>query len=234
MKKVVLITGADGGIGSAITKELVEHGYRLSLGALNPDQLEEQFGPQTDDIRFHKLDAFDPATAEAWVSAAAKRFGRIDGLVNAIGLATRVTLMDDNDEELDKLWEVNVKTPARLTRLCMPYLEVCGEGRIVNLVSLGGKRIANVPMGYGVTKFAAMGLTHSTRTHGWDKGVRATAICPGWVSSPMSVNSKTRNIEPEEMTQPETIAQLVRTALELPNNAAMAEMVVNCEFEDLF
>lgn len=232
--KVVLISGADGGIGATIVEELRSHGYRLSLAALDTRTLVEKFGPETPSCIYQPFDAFKKDSAEAWVDRTAKMFGQIDGLVNAIGLALRVTIMDDNDDDLDKLWEVNVKTPLRLTRLCMPHLEKSGHGRVVNLVSLAGKRIANVSVGYGVTKFAAMGLTHATRTYGWEKGVRATAVCPGWVRTGMSVKSPTLKLRPEDMTQPETIAHLVRTAIELPNNAAMAEMVVNCEFEDLF
>jgi NAD(P)-dependent dehydrogenase (short-subunit alcohol dehydrogenase family) len=231
---VILVSGSDGGIGTAIVKELVEHGYRLSLAAMNTSLVTEKFGPETPDRIHQSFDAFEHGSAERWVDRTVETFGQIDGLVNAIGLGTRVTIMDDNDEALDQLWEVNVKTPLRLTRLCMPYLEASGKGRVVNIVSLGGKRIKNVSVGYGLTKFAALGLTHATRTYGWEKGIRATAICPGWVKTDMSLKSPTLKIQPDEMTSPATIAQLVRTALELPNNASMAEMVVNCEFEDLF
>lgn len=233
-KPVILVSGSDGGIGTAVVTELIEHGYRLSLGAMDTNVLLEKFGPESPDRIYQPFNAFERESAKAWVNRTSKTFGQIDGVVNAIGLGLRVTIMDDNDEGLDKLWEVNVKTPLRLVRLCMPYLEACGKGRVVNLVSLGGKRIRNVPVGYGTTKFAAMGLTHAIRTYGWDKGIRATAICPGWVRTTMGLNSPTRKIPPEQMIDPATIAQLVRTALELPNNAAIAEMLVNCEFEDLF
>lgn len=233
-KPVILVSGSDGGIGSAIVTELIAHGYRLSLGSMDTGLLVEKFGPETPDRIYQPFNAFERGSAEAWVDRTAKTFGQIDGLVNAIGLGIRVTIMDDNDEDMDKLWEINVKTPLRLARLCMPYLEACGKGRVVNLVSLGGKRIRNVSVGYGVTKFAQLGLTHAIRTYGWDKGVRATALCPGWVRTSTSLKSPTLKIQPHEMTQPETVAHLVRTAIELPNNAAMAEMVVNCEFEDLF
>ncbi|CAN7696646.1 SDR family NAD(P)-dependent oxidoreductase [Mesorhizobium sp. LjRoot246] len=233
-RPVILVSGSDGGIGTAIVTELTAHGYRLSLGAIEIKALVEKFGPESADRIYQPFNAFERGSAEAWVDRTAKTFGQIDGLVNAIGLAVRVTIMDDNDEDLDKLWEVNVKTPLRLARLCMPYLETCGKGRVINLVSLGGKRIKNVTVGYGTTKFAAMGLTHAIRTYGWDKGIRATAICPGWVKTNMGLTSPTRRIQPEQMIDPSTIAHLVRTALELPNNAAMAEMLVNCEFEDLF
>ncbi|RWJ31933.1 SDR family NAD(P)-dependent oxidoreductase [Mesorhizobium sp.] len=233
-KPVILISGSDGGIGSAIVAELIEHGYRLSLGSMDPKLLVEKFGPETSDRIYQPFNAFERGSAEAWVGRTVETFGQIDGLVNAIGFGVRVTIMDDNDEGLDKLFEIYVKTPLRLARLCMPYLEACGRGRVVNLVSLGGKRIRNVAVGYGVTKFAQLGLTHAIRTYGWDKGIRATALCPGWVKTSFSVKSPTLKIQPHEMTQPETIAHLVRTAIELPNNAAMAEMLVNCEFEDVF
>lgn len=85
-----------------------------------------------------------------------------------------------------------------------------------------------------MSKYAMLAVNHSTRTLTWDKGVRATAVCPGWVSTDMSKNSKTRTMETEDMTTPETLAHLIRINIELPNNAAVAELLVNCEFEDVF
>jgi NAD(P)-dependent dehydrogenase (short-subunit alcohol dehydrogenase family) len=175
-KPVVLVSGGDGGIGSAIVEELSAHGYRLSLGSLDVGLLAERLGPESPDRIYQPFDAFDAKSAERWVARTAETFGQIDGVVNAIGGGRKVTIMDDDDAGLDLLWEIYVKTPLRLTRLCMPYLERCGRGRVINIVSLGGKRIRNVSVGYGVAKFAQMGLTHATRTYGWDKGVRATAI----------------------------------------------------------
>ncbi|GAJ95512.1 MULTISPECIES: SDR family NAD(P)-dependent oxidoreductase [Rhizobium] len=228
--RVVLISGASRGIGLAIARELAEHGYRLSLGARDVKMLETQFGPENDRLHYAHFDAYEPATSDRWVASAAEKFQRIDALVNNAGLGEQVSLMDDNDEALDRLWAVNVKAPLRLTRLCMPHLEATGAGRIVNIASLSGKRVRNAFVGYNMTKFAVMGLTHTTRQVAWEKGVRATAICPSFVRTEMS--SYTNKVTPDEMIQPETLASLVRTAIELPNNAAMAEMLVNCRLED--
>lgn len=118
-----------------------------------------------------------------------------------------------------------------MTRLCMPHLEASRSGRIINIASMSGKRVRNAFVGYNMTKFAMLGLTHTTRHFAWDKGVRATAICPSFVRTEMS--SYTTKVAPEEMIQPETLAALIRTAIELPNNAAMAEMLVNCRLEDM-
>lgn len=228
--RVVLVSGANRGIGAEITRNLLANGYRVSMGARNVKTLEDAHGPQSDMTLYASFDAYDAPTAAAWVDETVARFGRIDALVNNAGNGEQVHLMDDDDEALDRLWAVNVKAPLRMTRLCMPHLEKTGCGRIVNVVSLSGKRVRNAFVGYNMTKFAAMGLTHTTRHVAWDKGVRATAICPSFVRTEMS--AYTNKVSPEDMIQPETMADLVRTAIELPNNAAMAEMLVNCRLED--
>lgn len=227
---VVLISGANRGIGRAIAEHLLDHGYRLSLGARDTGALQEIYGTHADRVLCCRFDAYEPKTASEWVDATVARFARIDALVNNAGLAEKVELMDDNDEALDRLWAVNVKAPLRMTRLCLPHLEATGRGRIVNIASLSGKRVRNAFVGYNMTKFAVMGLTHTTRHVAWEKGVRATAICPSFVRTEMS--AYTSKVMPEEMIQPETMAELVRTVIELPNNAAMAELLVNCRLED--
>ncbi|NTE53782.1 SDR family NAD(P)-dependent oxidoreductase [Agrobacterium tumefaciens] len=229
--RVALVTGAGRGIGLAIARELAEHGYRLSLGARDTAALEAAFGPEGGQFHYAHFDAYEPANAQAWVNGAVARFGRIDALINNAGLGERVSLMDDNDEALDRLFAVNVKAPLRMTRLCLPHLEQTGTGRIINIVSMSGKRVRNAFVGYNMTKFAVMGLTHTTRHVAWEKGVRATAICPSFVRTEMS--AYTNKVMPDEMIQPETLASLVRTAIELPNTAAMAEMLVNCRLEDM-
>lgn len=231
ISRVVIISGANRGIGLAIAQELSGRGYRLSLGARDPASLADVFGPESDSLQFARFDAFDKTSATDWVAAAVDRFGRIDGLVNNAGSAEQVSLMDDDEEALDRLWTVNVKAPLRLTRLCLPHLEATGAGRIVNVASLSGKRVRNGSVGYNMTKFALMGLTHTTRHVAWDKGVRATAVCPSFVRTDMS--SHTKKLAPDEMIQPGTMAELVRTLIELPNSAAIAELLVNCRLEDM-
>ena len=227
---VILVSGANRGIGKAIAEELIQHGYRLSLGSRDPAALDAAF-PQLDEHHHcHHFDALDHDSARAWVDGAVAHYGRIDGLVNNAGMHAPVRLRDDEEAQLDQLWAVNVKAPLRLTRLCLPHLEKTGRGRIINLASLSGKRAPNDMVGYNMTKFALVGLTHSTRQAAWDQGVRATAVCPGFVRTDMSAH--TDKIGPGDMTQPATLAHLVRTLIELPNNAAIAELAVNCRLED--
>ena len=138
--RVALISGANRGIGAEIAKELVSHGFRVSLGARRPESLVECHGPETGDMVYNAFDAFDRSSAEEWVKNTVRHFNRIDALVNNAGSDERVSITDDNEEALDRLWEVNVKAPLRMCRLCLPHLEQTGRGRIINISSLSGKR----------------------------------------------------------------------------------------------
>ncbi|RWM24671.1 SDR family NAD(P)-dependent oxidoreductase [Mesorhizobium sp.] len=228
---VVLLSGANRGIGAAIVNELLPHGYRLSLGARDPATLAAAFGPETARVLHAHFDAFEPASAEGWVTATIEKFGRIDVLINNAGSNEKVSLLEDDDAALDRLWAVNVKAPLRLTRLCVPHLERTGRGRIINIASMSGKRVRNPFVGYNMTKFAVLGLTHTTRHVTWDQGIRATAICPSFVRTDMTREST--KIGRDDMIAPETLARIVRNTIELPNNAATAEVLVNCRLEDM-
>lgn len=229
--RVILVSGANRGIGRAIAEVLHAAGYSLSLGGRDPEALAELSagwdGPRVQICRF---DATDWASHRAWIEAAASRYGRIDGLVNNAGMHSTMTLRAPDEAELDAIWAVNCKAPLNLIHLALPHLEASGHGRIVNVASLSGKRVRNDHIAYNMTKHAMVALNHAARRIAWDKGVRATALCPSFVPTDMTASSKA--LAREEMTQPGDLAQLVATVLALPNNAAVAELLVNCRLED--
>jgi NADP-dependent 3-hydroxy acid dehydrogenase YdfG len=231
--RVVMVSGANRGIGLAVARCLHAKGYRLSLGARDAGKIGAALG-DVDKARILAVtfDARDRASCEAWVERTGRHFGRIDGLVNNAGIALNVGIEDDDEAAYDAMWEVNVKGPLRLIRLALPYLRKSGSGRIVNLSSLSGKRVKNLHAGYAMSKFAVIALTHAVRRLGWDDGVRATAICPSFVDTDMT--AQVTVVPRGEMIQPADLAELVATALALPNNAVVAELLVNCRLEDMF
>jgi NAD(P)-dependent dehydrogenase (short-subunit alcohol dehydrogenase family) len=232
--RVIMVSGANRGIGLGVARRLIERGYRVSLGARDVKTLDAAtIGAQAEQVASFPYDALDLDLAKAWVAGTHRRFGRIDGLVNNAGIAKPAFTIEDEDETvLDRMISVNLKGPLRLIRLAMPYLIESGTGRVINIASLSGKRVKNPNVGYAMTKFALIALTHAVRRHGWDHGVRATAICPSFVRTDLTADVQT--VPPEEMIQPEDLAELVETALSLPNNAVVAEMLVNCRLEDMF
>ena len=225
--RVVMLSGANRGIGAAIATRLASDGYRLSLGARRLDALTESApdsGP--DRIMLNHHEATDIDSARRWVEATVDRFGRIDVLINCAGIVDRTGLEAMEEAVLDEMWAVNLKGPLRLTRLALPHLRRSGSGRVVNIASLSAKRVKGDALpGYSMTKYALLALSHSVRQVGWDDGIRVTAICPGPVATDMM------GPDDDTITQPEDVADLVATVIALPNTASVSELLIGCRLE---
>jgi NAD(P)-dependent dehydrogenase (short-subunit alcohol dehydrogenase family) len=225
--RVIMISGANRGIGRAIAQTLYDTGYSVSLGARNPAALAEVTnGWAPERVLCGHYDAEDHESHRQWVAATVERFGRLDGLVNNAGIMEDISVEDEKDEMLDRMWAVNVKAPLSMTRKALPHLRRCGAGRIINVASLAGKAVFDAGIGYSMTKFAAVALSHATRHAGWADGVRCTALCPGYVATDMT--AAIESVAFEEMIAPGDLAELVATLLALSNTASIAELVINC------
>ena len=230
--RVVLITGANRGIGAAIAQRLAAMGCRLSLGARDPETLNSAFGRETEDRRHFRFDATDRESYGAWVDGTLSAFGQLDGLVNNAGTSNSFSIEVGDEADLDALWEVNIKGPLFMTRACLPHLRRSGTGRILNVASLSGKRVRNENVAYNMTKHALIALSHGTRRIGWHDGIRVTTLCPSFVRTDLT--AAVSKVAPNEMIQTEDLAELAATALHLPNTAAVPELLVNCRLEDQF
>jgi len=227
--RVVMVSGANRGIGAAVAVELVRRGYSLSLGARRPGSLRAVVA-EDDRVVHHAYEAEDPAAAPAWVEATVARFGRLDSLVNVAGVVRDFAIEDPDETALDEMWTVNVKGPLRLIRAALSHLRAAGSGRVVNVASMSGKRVRGTfAPGYAMTKHAVMALSHATRQMAWSDGVRVTALCPSYVATDMS---SAFGIDPASMIQPDDLAELVATVLALPDTASVAEVLVNCRLEE--
>ncbi len=221
--RVVMVSGASRGLGLAITNRLLDAGFTVAAGARNTASIAER-----DRLSVHRYDAEEEGSGEAWVSAAAQKHGRIDALVNCAGINPKVRVMDKGEDDLDRMWRINVKGPLRITRAALPHLIKTGQGRVINVASLAGKRVGS-NVGYAMTKFAVVALTHGIRQECWDSGVRATALCPGYIATDMTIGET--EVTREDMTQPGDLAEMVEVLLRLPNNLSVAELLVNCRKE---
>lgn len=165
-----------------------------------------------------------------WVAATLAQFGRIDGVVNCAGINPKVKVLDEGEDALDRMWRVNVKGPLRVIRAALPALIQAGNGRVINVASLAGRRVGS-NVGYAMSKFAVVALTHGVRQECWEHGIRATALCPGYIATDMTAGET--EVEAAHMTQPEDLAEMVDTLLRLPNNLSVAELLVNCRKEPM-
>ncbi len=229
--RVAMISGASRGIGAEIAHALRAAGYALSLGVRRPEAAHAIFGDAGDDLLVVPYEAAEPGAATAWVEATLTRYGRIDVLVNNAGIASFVGLEDGDPAELDRLYAIDVKAPFLLIQAALPALKASGSGRVVNVASLSGKRVMGLNAGYQMMKHAMVALTHAVRRLGWEHGIRATALCPGFVATDLTADVV--DPPPEAMTDPKDLARLVATVVDLPNTASVAELLVNCRYEHM-
>jgi NAD(P)-dependent dehydrogenase (short-subunit alcohol dehydrogenase family) len=228
--RVVAISGAGRGLGAAIARRLHAEGFALACGVRDPARkLALPDGPR---VTWHRYDATDPASAVSWIEGAVAAHGRLDALVNNAGILKRFTLEEGDEAALDEMWAVNVKGPLRAIRAAMPHLRASGHGRLVNLASTDGKRIRDpsAPLGYAMTKHALMALTHAARFAGHEAGVRATALCPGAIDTEL-ISGLPGATPAAGRMKPETIAEIVCLLLRLPDQAHVAELIVNTRLE---
>ena len=232
---VAMISGANRGIGEAIAAALHADGWALSLGARDPASLEASAAGYRDDhgpaVTLHRYDATEDGAAERWTADTIAAHGRIDCLVNNAGVAHADAFEELTTDTLDEMWEVNAKGPFRMIRATLDHLRRSGEGRIVNVISMSGKRVRGTfAPGYAMSKHAAMALHHSVRHLTFPDGIRCTAVCPGYVQTDMTSGF---GVDPSIMIQADDLAQTLATILRLPNTASVAELLVTTEPETI-
>ena len=193
-----LVTGAASGIGRAVAERLVADGWWV----LSVDQQPDPDGPG------------DPFTADlatregnrAAVDAAVERFGGLDAVVANAGFQ-HVSPVDEFDEgRWDALLAVLLTSPFLLARYAWPHLKESGEGRIVVVSSVHGLVASPHKAGYVAAKHGAVGLVKTLALEGAPHGIRAVAICPGFVRTPLVERQAVALAEQRGITEDEALA----------------------------
>jgi NADP-dependent 3-hydroxy acid dehydrogenase YdfG len=232
-RRSVLISGANRGIGAAVAERLANDGWAVSLGMRTPTIPDWVSQLPADQVQLFAYDATNPLSETKWVQAAEAKFGRIDALVANAGVMIPRNVIEAEEEDIRQMMEVNVMAPRRLAKAAWTALGVSGRGRIIILASLSGKRVKSAVAGsYAMTKFATVALSHALRHAGFDQGIRTTAICPGFVATDMARTLST--LDDSAMTNPVDLARIIALALDLPNEASVAEIAVNCQLEESY
>ena len=220
MERAALVTGGSSGIGLAIARMLRDEGYRLTLVSRRKEKIEaaaSELGAQA--LAADVGDADECARA---VTQHRKAFGRLDVLVNSAGVGIAGTIEDLNAKHFDLQVGVNLRGLFLVTQAAIPLLRE-SHGLVVNLASIAGTLPTPGLATYGATKAAVISLTRSLNEELDGDGVRAIAICPGFVDTPMAEWS---GLPGDEMIQPEDCAEVVRMCLRLSPHARIPQVVI--------
>jgi NAD(P)-dependent dehydrogenase (short-subunit alcohol dehydrogenase family) len=218
--KTALVTGGSSGIGLAIARALHGEGYGLTLAARKVERLDaagKELGAQT-----LSVDVRDEDACRGLVAAHVERFDGLDVLVNSAGVGIAGQIGDLATKAWDLQQDVNLRGTFLMTREALPHLRA-SRGYVVNLASIAGTIPTPGLAGYGASKAAVISLTRSLLREEAESGVRATALCPGFVDTPMTTWT---GLGAEEMIRPEDCAELVLSLLRLSPAARVPAIVV--------
>ncbi len=224
--KVALVTGGGSGIGFAITKALLEEGMRVAICGRDEGKLrkaETELTKHGKHLLVMPADVSRKSEVDQWVKAAISQFGRIDVLVNNAGVARWSDVENITDEHLDYQFNVNLRGPLYCSQVVLPYMKGQQSGYIINISSICGKYGFAGTAAYSASKFGLMALSDSLREEGASFNIKVTAICPGFVATPMVTDAP---VPLEEMIRPEDIAKAVLFLLNLSEYAAIKEIVI--------
>lgn len=219
-ERVAIITGAGGGLGSAVARLLAGAGdYRLSLVDNRGEAVERTAADVRDlgaEAEAIVVDLGAAEEAESVVPQTIARFGRVDALVNAAAILHRRQFGEITPQDFDTVFHINTRAPLLLARAAMPDMASRGWGRIVNVTSTGvyegGFTMTSAL--YEASKGAVAVLTKMLSRHGAADGVLVNTVCPGGMRTDMLLNE----------TSPELVAKAEREMIPLHRLADPTEV----------
>lgn len=189
--KIVWITGASSGIGAELAKIYSHRGIKLILSSRNVRALErvksECYYPEN--IKILPIDLNDFYAAPDLVKKAYNIYGRIDILINNAGVSQRSLIVDTQFDVLKKLIEINYLGTVALSRALLPFFLKQGFGHYVVVSSVMGKYGSPFRSGYSAAKHALHGFFDVMRMEHQKDNINVTIICPGFVRTPIAMNS---------------------------------------------
>jgi NAD(P)-dependent dehydrogenase (short-subunit alcohol dehydrogenase family) len=183
---VAVVTGAARGIGKSICLELADRGFAVAANDLNaPDETVHELQAAGAEAIALPGDVSDEATVRWMVEAATEDFGRIDVLVNNAGISTIVPAEETTLADWNRTLTVNLTGPFLMCREFGRAMLEAGSGSIVNVSSVAGLLGVGDRAAYNASKHGLVGLTRTLAAEWGGRGVRANAVCPGWVKTEM-------------------------------------------------
>jgi NAD(P)-dependent dehydrogenase (short-subunit alcohol dehydrogenase family) len=228
--KVAIVTGAGSGIGRAAALALAREGARVALVGRRPALLDEVKAEIGGEAISFPADVANESQVSGLTAAVERAWGRIDILVNSAGTNVPERALERlSGESWGQILDTNLTGPFLLTRYVLPAMRMQRSGTIINVSSMAAVN-ASLLSGpaYSASKAALNSFTESINLSERSHGIRACAICPGEVATPILDQ---RPHPPSEgarttMLQPEDLAQTILLVANLPQRAAIELVLI--------
>lgn len=185
------MTGGAGGLGSVITRVLLDDGFCVAVVDIDTGALKsaadraEELG-ETQSVSFHEADITNEAAVEAVLGDVGERWSRVDALVNNAGIEPQHTIADLDMAVWDRTMSVNLRAPMVLVKHCVPFWVAQGGGTVVNLGSRSWASGSSTSS-YVSSKAGLLGLTNAIAVELGPLGVTANLVAPSFVRTPFSL-----------------------------------------------
>ncbi len=220
-QRAAIVTGASSGIGLAIADVLGQEGYALTIAARRPEKLEAAAAGLREkgyDVETVAGPLGDEEGVKAVVAAHRERYGRLDVLVNNAGVGIGAQVAEIDTKKLDMQLGVNLRSIILFYRETVDLLRAAaqdhGTALVINTASIAGKRGQPWLSVYSATKGAVVNFTEAMHKELSGEGIKSTALCPGFVDTPMTEFVK-QSVPAADMITPDDIAEAVRLLLKL-------------------
>jgi gluconate 5-dehydrogenase len=187
--KVILLTGAAGGIGGALSKGMAGIGAIMCNCDVNEDGLKalaDEIAEEGGQARSYFMDVTNRDNILSVVDSIVKDYGTIDVLVNAAGINKREGFMDVNEETYDRIMDINLKSVFFVTQAVVPHMMKKHSGSIINIGSFNATAILGGCSVYGASKSGVVALTRAMAVEWAEWGIRANAVSPGHILTPLT------------------------------------------------
>ena len=197
--KTAIVTGASGGLGFAIAKSFIDHGFNVVLTGTNEDGLMSAHVAlgSPDTVLTVAADVGSTADRQRLVKSSLSRFGRIDVLVNNAGIFEPRPFLDVDEDYLDRFLSVNLKGTFFLTQAVIPHLKEVGGGAVINVGTvLVDHAIGGVPVTAAIaSKGAIHALTGQLAAEFGKDNIRVNTIAPGIIRTPIHARNGIENAD---------------------------------------
>lgn len=201
--KVVLITGGSRGLGLVLARQLCAEGARVALLARDPDELaraREELIQRGGQVHTISCDLLEREQIDAAVQEVVAHFGGLDVLINNAGIIEIGPLEHMRREDFERAMGLHFWAPFDLIMKALPHLQRRGEGRIVNIASIGGKMAVPHLAPYCASKFALVGLSDALRAELARDRIHVTTVTPGMMQTGSQGNARFKGDHRAEYT----------------------------------